>query len=98
MPLTFQWTGATTLPVDAPALVPEAFRVLSATEAARRPVGVGNGEAELGELFAIQGSAEDGQVIVEGDLRWVARIGQGMTSGHLLVRGDAGMELGAGMS
>ena len=61
------------------------------------PIPVGNGRAEVGELFEVSGDGEDGQVAFEGDLRSVRELAGGMASGRVVVRGDAGDGLGAGM-
>lgn len=98
MPLVARWLGTTTLPVEAEALRPDRLAGLAASEAARLPVVVGNAAAELGELFRVEGDGSDATLVVEGDVGRVARIGQGMASGRLEVRGDAGRHLGAGMS
>lgn len=98
MSLSLRWRETTSLPVEAEGIRPEAFLGCPAAEAARRPILVGNARVELGEIFAVEGSAEDGHLVLEGDLRQVARIGQGMGSGRLTIRGDAGAELGARMT
>jgi formylmethanofuran dehydrogenase subunit C len=98
MPLTLRWNGATNLPVEAEGLRPDLLQTLDEPEVARLRVAVGNGSAEVGELFGVEGSAADGQVVIEGDLARVARLGQGMASGVLTVRGNAGSDLGAGMT
>ena len=36
----------------------------------------------LAELFTIEGSIDDGHLVLEGDLRQVRRLGRGMTSGR----------------
>ena len=41
---------------------------------------------------------EDGQLVLEGDLSHVRRIGQGMGLGSVTIRGDVGSHLGAGMT
>ncbi len=98
MPITLRWSSATTLPVDAQGLLPETLAGLSAAEVARRPIRLGNGLAEVGDLFEVAGDLAEGHLTLEGDLRRVRRIGAGMESGLLTIRGDAGMHLGAGMA
>jgi len=45
------------------------------------------------------GRASDGEeILLEGDLSHVKRIGQGMASGRITIRGNVGMHLGAEMS
>ena len=98
MPLVLRWSDATTLPVVADSLRPEVLAGLSAVEVARRPIPSGNATAEVGDLFAVTGDSGDGRVIFEGDLSRVRRIGAGLSSGHLSIRGNAGMHVGAEMS
>jgi formylmethanofuran dehydrogenase subunit C len=98
MPLTLRWRAATTLTVEAEGLRPDRLAALPAGAIARQAIRVGNTIAELGDLFAIEGEAGDGHLLLEGDLRRVDRIGQGMESGTLTIRGDVGTELGAEMS
>jgi formylmethanofuran dehydrogenase subunit C len=98
MPVLLEWRGATRLPVEAEGLTPEALAPLSAAELARWPLKVGNASMALGELFRIEGSYDIDQLVLAGDLRQVRRLGVGMTTGTLTIRGDVGEELGAGMS
>ncbi|AGA25626.1 formylmethanofuran dehydrogenase subunit C [Singulisphaera acidiphila] len=98
MALNLHWRGTTSLTIEAEGLAPERLASLSAADIGRSKVSLGNAEAELGELFAIEGSAEDGHVTLEGDLRQVDRLGQGMSTGTLTIRGDVGAELGAEMT
>ncbi len=97
MPLTLRWRDTTTLPVEAESLRPDTLVGLSSAEVAGLTLAVGNTTADLGSLFEVEGDARDGELVVEGDLQRVARIGQGMTSGRLTVRGPVGSHLGAGM-
>jgi formylmethanofuran dehydrogenase subunit C len=98
MPLQLHWRGATRLPVDAEGLAPASLASLTVAECARWPLKVGNASMALGELFRIERSGDDDQIVLEGDLRQVRRLGHGMTSGTLTIRGDVGGELGAAMS
>jgi formylmethanofuran dehydrogenase subunit C len=97
MPLTLRWKSRTSLPVEAKNIRPDALAGLPAADVARLSVQVGNGTAEVGELFGVERSGTDDHVFLEGDLRHVARLGEGMASGVLEIRGDVGPHLGAGM-
>lgn len=97
MPLTLRWKAATSLPVEADGFRPEALARLDVAEISQLPVPLGNSTVPLGDLFSIEGEAGDGHLVVEGDLRCVSRLGQGMGSGQIEVRGDVGPHLGAGM-
>src|SRR5258708_2620827 len=98
MPLTLRWNDATTLPVEAECLRPDSLQALEARDVARLSIAVGNSLADVGELFTVEGNAADVQVLIEGDVSRVARLGQSMASGTLTVRGAAGPHLGASMT
>lgn len=98
MPLTLRWTGPATLRVEAESLRPDTLAGLSASEVASLPVAVGNTRAEVGDLFAVEGDASDAHLVVEGHLTNVARLGEGMASGRLTIRGDAGSSVASGMA
>jgi len=98
MALTLRWQEQTELIVDASELDPGALAGFSAAEVAKRKLPVGNGETEVGELFALEGNLADSHLVLEGDLRKVRRIGQGMASGVLTVQGDVGTEAGSEMT
>src|SRR3954447_1069802 len=98
MPVHLRWRNSTRLPVDAAGLLPERLVSLSAAEVSRWSLRVGNATASLADLFTIEGSGEDGRLVIEGDLRARGRLGGGMAAGDLSIRGDVGAELGAGMS
>ena len=97
MSLTFHWRSATTLPVDGASLKPETFESLSAGDVPRLKLRTGNANAELGELFSIEGTPDD-ILTLEGDLSHVHGIGQGMSRGTLEIRGPVGAMLGSRMS
>ena len=86
------------LPVDGSPIRPETFRERTSADAARVALRVGNATAEVGDLFEIEGDAADGALAVEGDLTHVYRLGRGMATGSLKVRGDVGPHLGAEMT
>jgi formylmethanofuran dehydrogenase subunit C len=93
--MTLRWKDVTRLAVDAERLRPDLLRGSSAREVAAVELPVGNQRVEAGELFTIEGSEVSEALAFEGNLRGVARLGQGMTSGYLVIHGDAGPHLGA---
>ena len=95
MPLHLRWRAATTLPVELSGLTPDVCREGNLDELRRRRVRVGNQGVELAELFEVDGGPGDDRLILEGDLRTVRGIGQGMRGGSLRVEGAAGDRLGA---
>jgi formylmethanofuran dehydrogenase subunit C len=98
MALTLRWKDATSLPVEAAALRPDALRGLSAAEVARLDLPHGNASSQVGELFEVEGDLGDDHIILEGNLRAIRALGAGMSSGRLTVRGDAGPRAALGMS
>ncbi len=98
MPLTLSWKAAVRAPVDGQGLRPDLLRDADAAEVARRPILVGNAPAEIGDLFAVKGSALDGEIVLEGDLRCIRRLGAGLAAGRLTVHGEAGDGVGEGMA
>ncbi len=86
----------TKIPVEAECISPDNLTGRSPAEAGSLRATYGNRERSLSELFEI--SDEGGEeIIVEGDLRSVKRLGEGMRSGKLTVRGNVGMHLGSAM-
>src|SRR3954451_2153355 len=98
MSLTLTWRSATSLPVDGAKIGPATFNGLSSAEAGRTPLHLGNTTVELGELFDLIGDHGDERLLVQGDLTHVHGLGRGLAAGTLIVRGDAGPQLGAEMT
>jgi formylmethanofuran dehydrogenase subunit C len=71
---------------------------LSRTEIENLPVLHGNRPARLADLFAITGDSTDGEIRIEGNCRHVSHLGEGMTSGRLVIEGMAGDHLGSRMT
>ena len=74
---------------------------------ARKQIGAigaweGNSQITLADLFdvAVDGSADaaDTKIIIDGDVPRVKRIGEAMTAGEIVVKGDVDMRCGALMS
>lgn len=86
-----------TLPVEAPCLTPGSVLGKSEKEIASLPVLVGNRKQKVGDIFRVRRTGDD-LLVVGGCLRHVKRIGQGMETGRLLIRGTPGMHLGEEMS
>lgn len=92
--LTFK--DDTTLPIEAECITPDLLAGASRDEIAALPAYRGRRRLTLGDLFAIEPGVS-GDVVVEGDLSRVKRMGQDMTTGRLIIHGNAGAHLGAGM-
>jgi formylmethanofuran dehydrogenase subunit C len=95
--LRLTYKSLTTIPVEAECITPDQLAGKSAAEVAALPVQHGNAPAPLGDFFTVEGSADDGEVVIEGDCSRVKWLGAGMTRGRLTVHGPVGMHLGAEM-
>jgi formylmethanofuran dehydrogenase subunit C len=87
MSLSLTWKSATSLPVDGSPLKPETFRGMSADQARKMMLRLGNTTERLGELFEVKESEGDDVLTAQGDLSHVRGLGRGMSSGRLVVRG-----------
>ncbi len=85
-----------TLPVEAEAISPDRLAGLSQVEVAALPLLVGRRRRCVGDLFEVEGDGST-DILLEGDLCHVKRIGQGMTQGKIEIQGDAGLHLGCDM-
>jgi formylmethanofuran dehydrogenase subunit C len=83
-------------PVLAEALGADRLAGLGAGEVERLELRHGNRPAAVGDLFAVEGTA-DGEVRIAGDLSAVHGIGSAMGDGRLVVEGNAGAHTGARM-
>ncbi|MCZ7397282.1 MAG: formylmethanofuran dehydrogenase subunit C, partial [Candidatus Methanoperedens sp.] len=63
---------------------------------------MGNKKITIGELFSVKvegtGASADTKIVMEGDFSRVKRIGEGMTAGLIIIKGNVDMHLGAKMS
>jgi formylmethanofuran dehydrogenase subunit C len=98
MPLIFEQTTSTHLPLDATGLVPDKICGLSVSEIAKLEMGFGNGSALVGDVFKLSGSPKDYEIRFEGDLENVHSIGAQMASGIITAAGDTGRHVGAAMT
>jgi formylmethanofuran dehydrogenase subunit C len=83
------------VPVEAECISPDIFAGKSAKEVGELRAYYGNKEKSLGSLFEIQESEEE--IVIEGDVSKVKRIGAEMESGKIVIKGNVGMHLGSGM-
>jgi formylmethanofuran dehydrogenase subunit C len=94
--VTLRLRESTTIPIEADSICPDRFVGRSQAEIRALPTFYGRRKVTLGDLFTVEGEDSD-QIVLEGDLSHVKKIGQRMTRGHITVRGDVGMHLGAYM-
>jgi formylmethanofuran dehydrogenase subunit C len=96
MPLTLTLREAPTVPLETEGLSPDRLAARSRSETEALTVWHGNRRAKLADFFTVSGDGGE-ELRVEGDLRRVKFLGAGMTSGRLILAGDAGMHTGADM-
>ena len=89
--------AALTLPVEADCITPDRFVGLPRDEVAALPVLCGRRWLVLGDLFAVAGDGT-AEIVIEGDLSHVKRIGQRMSQGRITIYGHVGLHLGVQMS
>jgi formylmethanofuran dehydrogenase subunit C len=89
------------LGLEAENISPDVFAGKSKDEIGDLTVFHGTKEHPLTDFFNVDGSAaekpEDTRIVVEGDLSKVKRVGQGMTAGEILIKGNVGLYVGAEM-
>lgn len=97
MALTAQLRTTTSVPLEVEGLTPDTLRGRSLAAIEKLPLFHGNRPTPLGEFFSIRGSADDGHLVLQGDLSGVHWIGAKMTAGSMRIEGDAGRHLGSQM-
>lgn len=94
--VTLRLRKPTTIPIEADSICPDHLANRSRGEIEDLPVFYGRRKMKLGELFEVEGENSD-NIVLQGDLRQVKKIGQRMTRGRITVQGNVGMHLGAYM-
>ncbi len=88
--------------VEAENISPDKFANKNEKEIQSLDVWMGNRKATIGELFSVKvngaDAAQDTKIVMEGDFSRVKRIGEGMTSGLIMIKGNVDMHLGTKMS
>jgi formylmethanofuran dehydrogenase subunit C len=98
MPVRFQLTQPTTIPLEVDGITPDSLEGKSLGEIERMSVFHGNRKLSIAEFFSVKGEANDGQIEWEGDLTNVHWIGARMQSGEVRIYGEAGRHVGSEMS
>lgn len=83
--------------IDAECISPDRFAALSSREIEQLPVWAGREQRALGDYFTVRGQ-QSADIRVEGDVRRCNGLGTAMTTGRILVDGNAGSRVGLGMS
>ena len=92
--VTLHLREPTTIPIEADSICPDHFVGRSQAEIEALPAFYGRRKVTLGDLFTVEGEDSD-NILIEGDLRHVKKIGQRMTRGRITLQGDVGLHLGA---
>jgi formylmethanofuran dehydrogenase subunit C len=95
--VTLSLKEPTTIPIEADTISPDKFLGRNQAEIADLPLFYGRRQLTIGDLFAVKGEDSE-NIVLEGDLSHIKRVGQAMSRGCITIRGDAGMHLGAEMS
>jgi formylmethanofuran dehydrogenase subunit C len=100
--VTIRPKKAITISVEAENISPDRFAGKTQKEIESLEVWLGNQRTTIGELFSVEaegtGSPDDTKIMMEGDFSRVKRIGEGMTGGLIMIKGNVDMHLGARMS
>ncbi len=94
--VTLRLKQPTTVPIEAETIRPDEFLGRSQAEIEALPVLYGRRATKLGHLFTVTGGDSE-QIVLQGGLQHVKRIGQGMSRGRITIYSDVGMHLGAYM-
>lgn len=84
------------VPLEAEVLTPDVIAGLAPDAVRALPVVLGKRQCRLDDFFDVEGAGSD-ELEIRGDVGRVKWIGRGMTRGRIVVRGHAGMHLGAFM-
>jgi len=93
---TLRLRRPSTIPIEADTICPDHFTGRSQAEIEALPAFYGRRKVMLGDLFTVQGEGS-ADILIEGDLSHVKKVGQRMSQGRITVHGDVGLHLGAYM-
>jgi formylmethanofuran dehydrogenase subunit C len=96
-PVIFTLKEELEIPLEAESLTPDLIGGLAHDEILNLPVYLGKHKFQLGDFFEVEGEKST-TLELHGDLARVKWIGRGMTQGHIVIHGNAGMHLGAYLS
>ncbi len=89
------------VPLEANNITPDAFSGKSIDEIKNIDVWFGNEKASLSEFFDVEGepseNASEIKIIIDGDVSKTKRIGEGMTTGEIVIKGSTNKYVGANM-
>ncbi len=88
--------------LEAEVISPDVFAGKELREIAELEVHYGNRKGKLGDFFEVSGSKVDEasklRIVINGDVGRTKRIGQGMSAGEIVIKGNVDMYLGARMN
>jgi len=89
------------VPIEAEVITPDTLAGKTPEQIMSLTVFRGNKSLKLRDLFDAKGpkvdKAEEIRIVIQGDVPTVKRIGEGMTTGEIVIKGSAGMHLGNNM-
>ena len=88
---------APVIPLELDGVTPDRVRQYTVTDVSKLPIFHGNRRVELGEFFDVNGDPASGEIMVRGDCSRIKLLGAKMTSGRMIIDGNAGWHTGAGM-
>ena len=90
------------VPLDADNITPDAFAGKRIDEIKDIEIWFGNEKVPISDFFDVEGeSAENAseiKIIIDGDVEKTKRIGEGMTTGEIVIKGDTNKYVGANMT
>ncbi len=96
--ITFKLKKTTELPLEVEAICPDKLAGKKTDDIKKMVAYEGKATHELGEVFDISGKAgdkpADTNIVVQGSIMKLRRIGESMTAGEVEIFGDAGMHVG----
>lgn len=88
--------------IEAEIIKPESFAGKTIRQVEALKVYAGNRKVKLGDVFSVEGetakNAKDQKIVVEKSGPKLKRLGESMSSGEIVIKGDAGYHLGEYMS
>jgi formylmethanofuran dehydrogenase subunit C len=88
--------------LEAEVITPDVFAGKEIKDIKALEIFYGNRKGKLGDFFKVSGSkvdnAEDLRIVINGDVSRTKRIGEAMTAGEIIIRGNVDMYVGARMN
>ena len=89
------------VPLEAENMTPDAFAGKTIDEIKNIEIWFGNKKVPMSDFFDVEGESSENaseiKIIIDGDVNNTKRIGQGMTTGEIVIKGDTSMYIGVEM-